>query len=331
MAEPIVDTEDTAQLEEALGGMFEPQPAKAPPAPKLEPLPDTPEGDEAAADALLDAPDEAAPVGTEPGPEPEYEIEVEGVKSVVRGHEQVRDMLQKAAHYSQVSEQNARVREALAAQAQAQQVQQQFQQAVAGDISEFQALRGQLAQFDAVDWSAAFDTDPFGAMKLKAQRDELRERAAGKAQEISNKQQQFTSYQNQAAQQLYAAEAQALVAKLPEWRDSTKASAEKATIARELANHYGFNAAEIGSLLDHRMVLVARDAAAYRALQANKDGRLKQVREAPPVSRPGTASTQTTSKTEFQKARQELRRLGRDGKTHAQGVLAEKMLSRVFK
>jgi len=329
VAEPIVDTASTDALEDALSGMFEaPKPPAAPV--KAEPLPDTPEGDDAAADAVLaesdDAPEEVAD-----GPEPEYEIEVEGVREIVRGKDQIKDMLQKAVHYSRNSEQNARVREALIVQAQAQQHAQQFQQAVAGDINEFQTLRGQLAQFDNLDWSAAFDTDPFGAMKLKEQRDQLRERAGAKAQEISNKQQQFQQGQAYAAQQALAAEAQALAAKLPEWRNSEKASAAKQEIIKEMASHYGYTAAEISSLYDHRHLLVLNDAVAYRKLMANKDGKLKQVREAPPVVRPGTASTQTNTKTEFTKARIELRRLGKTGNSHAQSALAEKMLSRVFK
>lgn len=328
---PIEDTAGSEALESALGGMFEEPKAPAKPAPiRADPLPDTPEGDELAAAEVMG--EEAEQIELEPaGPEPEFEIEVEGVRETVRGEAQIKEMLQKAVHFSRNSEQNARIREALVAQANAQQNQMHFQQAVMVDVAEYQSLASQLKEYDKVDWAAAIDSDFVGVMKLKEQQAQIKSKLDAKAQEIGAKQQYFQQSQAQAAQQIFAAEAQALVAKLPEWRNSEKAQSEKQAIAKELGTYYGFNAAEIGSLMDHRMVMVARDAAAYRALQAGKAERLKQVRAAPPAVRPGTASTQQTSRTDFVNARMELRKLGQQGKSHAQEALVTKMLNKAFK
>ncbi len=329
----IDDNASVSALEAGLEGVFAPAPKLQPQAaaPKVDPLPDTPEGDAALADETLGE-DPAAEQQEEAdtGSEPEFEIEVEGVREVVRGEAQIKDMLQKAVHYSRGSEENARVREALIAQAQSQQLAQQFQQAVAGDINEFQTLRGQLAQFDGIDWSQAFDNDHFAAVKLKAQRDDLRERVQAKAGEISSKQQQFQQGQAYAAQQTLVAESQALTAKLPEWRNSERAQQGKRSIATMLVKA-GFHPAEFNNLMDHRLVLVAEKAARWDELQASKGERLKQVRTAPPVNKPGTAATQQDSKSEFNKFREVNRKLGQAGKSNAQEKLMERALGRVFK
>lgn len=95
-----------------------------------------------------------------------------------------------------------------------------------------------------------------------------------------------------------------LLDRLPEWRDEKKRAAESEEIASYL-NALGYTADELGELVDHRALLVARDAAKYRALQAAKD---KQAKPEPhkPV-RPGAASGAQPNST-LQRANERLRR-----------------------
>ena len=330
-------------LESAFGDA--PAPAKAPAAPKAAPAPVEAAEPAAASDdsdpegLLTDAVEATEPAevaeGEEAAPvaEPEFEIEVNGAKEVVKGADKIKELLQKGAHYSRGTEEVARVREALVVQAQQQQAQAAFQQASMPDIIALQQIDARLAEFNAIDWNAAIDQDFVGVMKLQAQRAQLNEMRNAKLNELNAKHQQFQQGQAQAAQQLRAAEESALLAKLPDWRNSDKAQTEKQAIAKTLMDAYGFHPAEVAQLMDHRMVVAGRDLMLLQQLRQNKAERLKQVRDAPPVVKPGAAQAAVNphSKAGFQKFRQELKVQGQKGNHRAQEELLTKAFSRAFK
>jgi hypothetical protein len=110
-------------------------------------------------------------------------------------------------------------------------------------------------------------------------------------------------------QEMLVREHQAMLQSIPDWADKTKFDSEVADIRGFLANT-GFNADEIGSLVDHRHVIVARKAMLYDKLMAGKPAVTKKVAEAPkPVK--STAPQTTKSKEAYTKTRQELRKTGR--------------------
>lgn len=316
---------EEGDLAASLGAAFGDPP---PPEPVVE-APETPEA-EAQVEAEAPADDvEAAPQEEEAVAEPEFEIEVDGQRETVRGQEAIKELLQKGKHYSKNAEINARVREQLVAQAQAQQLAGQFQQTFLADIAELRAFDSQLEQWNRVDFAAAFEADPFNAMKLKEQRDSLREARSAKLGEIQQKQQHFQQGQAQATQQAMAAETNALLAKLPEWRNSEKAQTEKQQLSTYLTTQ-GFSDAEVQRIADHRGVILARKAMLYDQLQSGKAGMLKQVRTAPPVVKPGTKVT-TNGKIEFQKVAKQFRTMGQKGNHRAQEDVLTSILNRTFK
>lgn len=73
----------------------------------------------------------------------------------------------------------------------------------------------------------------------------------------------------------------------PEWRDPTKFEAAGKEIA-SYAKKLGFSATELGSIFDHRFMLVLSDAARFAQQQAAKPEALKRVRAAPQMVKPGT-------------------------------------------
>ncbi len=321
----------------ALESAFD-NPAPAPKAVREASPPEDDDPPEAAeADAESDEPVEAAegdeaPAKTDPEPEkePEFEIEVNGKAEFVRGKDAIKELLQKGRDYSQKSEVVARARDALAAQFEQQRLNAAFQQAAFEDVTQLRAIDGQLDQYNKIDWASAFDTDPFNALKLKEQRDQLREVRSAKLQELQAKQQQFQQGQAQAAQQMVAAELAALSAKLPEWRNSETRAKEQQEIRTNLSA-YGFNETEIDGVRDHRMLLVARDAAKWRALQAEKAAKVQQVRTAPAAVKPGAAQPQTKGQAAFKTTLTEIRKAGRQGNHRAQEQLAQKLFERAFK
>ncbi|HVM81248.1 MAG TPA: hypothetical protein VMU06_19665, partial [Stellaceae bacterium] len=81
----------------------------------------------------------------------------------------------------------------------------------------------------------------------------------------------MSNYSNQIPPELAAhlqREADALLAKNPHWRaDPEKAAAELRQLRKDLMDHYGYSAAEVDFIPNHRNIDVARDALAFRKQQ----------------------------------------------------------------
>lgn len=121
------------------------------------------------------------------------------------------------------------------------------------------------------------ETDPHEYLR---QREAMGQRTALLQQAFHAQQQMEQQNQVQAhlQQEAYVQEQHAaLVEKLPEWR-SEKARTEAIKPIVQYLSDMGYSAEELNQLQDHRALLIARDAAAYRAMQNAKS---KKV--APPV------------------------------------------------
>ena len=79
-----------------------------------------------------------------------------------------------------------------------------------------------------------------------------------------------------------------LVQKLPELADAEKGPKMKALL-RTYLQEAGFNEQEMGQLVDHRQVLVVRDAMRYRDLMKSKPSTVKKLKGLPKVQKPGAA------------------------------------------
>ena len=64
--------------------------------------------------------------------------------------------------------------------------------------------------------------------------------------------------------------------KMPEMKDPEKASVVRTDMKRYLTDT-GYSQSEVANLTDHRMLLILKDAMAYRKLQATKPGLTKKV------------------------------------------------------
>jgi hypothetical protein len=310
-------------LDAAFGGGEPPKaPAPAPENPAAEVAQEEQVEEQALETQAEEAPEEPSELA--------IEVEVDGQKEVVTGNDRIKELVQKGLHYGRNSEVNARAREQLAAQAQMQQMAAKFQTEVMGDVAQLQALENQLQQWERLDLAAEFEKDMFQAMRLKEQRDQLREKRNTLRQQLELKANNFKQGQAQAAQQLMQAEMNVLLAKLPEWRNSEKAQSEKEQLKTYLASH-GYTAPEIENVLDHRFILLARDAYKYRQLQQGKSEKLNQARQAPPAVKPGTKQPPRNDKAEFAKFRQNLKRAGREGNHRAQENAITALFERTFK
>lgn len=151
-----------------------------------------------------------------------------------------------------------------------------------------------LAEYQGIDWNKLRVEDPI-AWSVRNQEFNLKANAI--EQQLSQIQQaqqaQIQQAQQQQAAQLPKERDRMLEAR-PEWRDEKQFQAARSEISA-YAQKLGFNAAELGSIFDHRYMLVLHDAARYAALQAQAPQAVKRVRAAPQQANPG-ARTQRDPK-----------------------------------
>ena len=173
------------------------------------------------------------------------------------------------------------------------------------------ALQAQVYQAaqPQVDWDRLYQEDPIEWVR---QREVMRENQ-DKAAAIQSEQQRLAqlSQQEQAQQRqmLLAQEQEALVAAIPEWKDSKKAQAEKAMLV-QFGQKIGFTPDDLKNVVDHRAVVMLRKAALYDQMMS-KRGQIKPVtNNGPRPAKPGAAG-RVSSNTEAMRAQQRLAKTGR--------------------
>ncbi len=152
-------------------------------------------------------------------------------------------------------------------------------------------LESALGEQSQIDWNRLIDENPVEAVR---QQHLLHERQARYQQVMAEQErvaQQYQAEQAQAQASYLSEQREALLAKLPDWKDDAKAAAEQGAISKFLQEQ-GFDSAEIQAVIDHRHVLIARDAMRYRDLMANAKAQAKKVQEAPQrVVKPGVGES----------------------------------------
>jgi len=153
------------------------------------------------------------------------------------------------------------------------------------------------------DLQKLYDEDPTAAARLDyqlRQQNRQLEEVRSKAKEAQ--QSQYNEFLN--TQRELAA------TKIPEFADPNKADTFKVNMRNSLRN-YGFNDSEIGSLADHRFLMVAKDAMSYQNLKDKKPIVQKKVANAPRVVKAGVAKSNTSSGRE--QIRQKIGKLRKSG------------------
>ena len=176
-----------------------------------------------------------------------------------------------------------------------------------------QSANSFISQGSEVDLKAMYEEDPQAAAKLDFQMRQQREHLASLRQKSEVvKQQQYNQFLNEQKQLAEQA--------IPELANPQKASEIKVKMRDTLSN-YGFNDQEIGSLADHRFLLVLKDAMEYRNLKNAKPIVQKKVVNAPKVVKSGTAKTESSKRSVIQS---KLGRVKKSGKIQdAQSAILE--------
>jgi len=171
-------------------------------------------------------------------------------------------------------------------------------------------------EFEAINWNELSQTNPseYSALRLKYQ-----DREARLNHSLSALDQEKTVQQQQQAEQLAKVRENnlnELLAKIPEWTDQKAFEEGRATMKKSLTDNYGFTPDEVSNVIDHRFLLMARDAQKYRELQDKKETVIKKVKVAPKTAKSGASKTKTTTQTKLEKTRARIKQSGgRDGVT----------------
>ena len=161
--------------------------------------------------------------------------------------------------------------------------------------AKLQELNDLLATADATvrqqqgsaDLQKLYEEDPTQAAKLDyqlRQQNRAIEDMKSKAREAQIKQyNEFLETQKELA-----------ATKIPEYSDPNKADQFKINMRNSLRG-YGFSDDEIGTMADHRFLMVAKDAMSYQTLKDKRPIVQKKVANAPKVVKPGVAKSTTSS------------------------------------
>ena len=163
------------------------------------------------------------------------------------------------------------------------------------------AAESYIGQSSKEDLQKMYEEDPTQAAKIDFQQRQQRENFNRlKQQAESVKLQQYNSYLEE--QKRLAA------TKIPEYSDPVKGVTFKTQMKKTLSD-YGFNDQEIGSLADHRFLMVVKDAMEYRSLKS-KPVATKKVTTAPKVVKSGTPKMENSRR---EAVKQKISRMRRSG------------------
>lgn len=173
----------------------------------------------------------------------------------------------------------------------------QERQAYAVNLQKMAAqLEGALQEQQSIDWNQLLESDPVEYLKqqhLFQQRQAAYQQNMGEQQKLAA---QFQAEQQKAFQETVEREHQALLDKLPDWKDEAKAKADKAAIREYLLNQ-GYAEAEISQVADAKAVLVARKAMLYDQMIEKAKVAAKKVQALPQkVERPATGNAPNLDK-----------------------------------
>jgi len=282
------------------------------PAPEDQPEPPEPEEEpDAEADSSEDGETEPdAEAAEDETPSEEFELQYNGTTEKVpkdrakalaqQGLYYERNQAQVDQHWKQAQE----VTQAIQAQLQA-----------VPELQEASALVGMyqkaIESIDIAEMQQLATDDPAKYLAKLAEYNTLNRRlqeAEAKRVQVA---QQFTESQQRFQQEALKREREALFKAIPDWRDDAKFKQARGRILAYMAER-GFSEQEVGSLMDHRALLVAYDAARFRESQKALKASAKQLGQKPKVAKPGASTTPAQANDEATKAlRQQLKKTGR--------------------
>lgn len=167
---------------------------------------------------------------------------------------------------------------------------------------------------EQIDWNRLKVEDPALYLVKREEEREIRARKQAVEQEAQKVQQQQAQLQAEAMKRLLQGEAELLAQKLPGISDPKQGPKLKERFV-SVAAHYGYTPEEVGTVIDHRALLVLNDAAKWREYQANKKKAVESghdgVRKKIQMKSTKSSTPQRSQKRLADKLRDKARRTGK--------------------
>jgi hypothetical protein len=161
-------------------------------------------------------------------------------------------------------------------------------------------LNQMVTQDQNIDWTRLREEDPMQYMLMRDQANE-RQQALQQADQHRQYMLQTQQQEQQEQQSKYLQEQRdKLLTVWPEWRDPSKAQANKQAISNFLLDN-GFSNDEISGLADFRTLQIVEKARKYDELQKSKPAIRKKVKSAPKVQKPQAQRTKSQLQGEARK------------------------------
>lgn len=176
------------------------------------------------------------------------------------------------------------------------------------DKAQVDAIGLELQKYQNVNWVQIAQNNPAEYPVVRAQYDQMVQAYNAAVGRLGQKQQQVYAQFNQAMAQQQAKERETLRTRIPQWKDDTTFQKESPAIADYMMRDYGYGQHELENLWDSRVTTAFYKAYKYDQLQRAKADKVKQLRAAPPVTRPNSPGANQGQRTE-----QLTKRLGRTG------------------
>jgi hypothetical protein len=165
-------------------------------------------------------------------------------------------------------------------------------------------LAAVLQEQQKIDWHALRESDPVEFLKQKHLYDERQAAFQQNKQNLSQIEEVESFDRSRAVEDHLKSEHQALLDKLPEWKDPAKAKDESAKVTKFLIEEWGFKPEQLFAerddkgrfirpgITDHRAILMARESMLYREMMSKAQAAAKKVQTLPQkVERPGGGET----------------------------------------
>ena len=231
--------------------------------------------------------------------EPIFKVKIDGVEQYAKAKDLI-ESYQLKGHLNKNNMEVVEMRNRLSAEIESKK--QESDAKISQIDNALTLLNQQLnSEFQGINWAELERSNPaaYNTLRLKYSDKQAHLR---KITEIS----QMDRYQK--IQQQIESNRKALHDKVPEWKDDeayTKAYSE----IRNGAKEYGFDPSETDSMVDHRFLIVLRDALAYQKLQKSRPEQLKKLKSVPKFVKPGAVQPAVSKETALQKLRE---RVGKD-------------------
>lgn len=224
------------------------------------------------------------PEGTPSQSADEVEIEIEGETYLVP--KKIADSIERHADYTRKSQDVAEMRRALTAEREAATLQRAFNDAVAPEQKQLDAIDATIDQFKQLDWSRIEDTAQL--LHLRTQLDQLKDTRADLEKSIAKRRGEFEEQIKRATQEATAASRKFVEQKIKGFDDAKRQD----LFAYLLTEGYARD--ELDRLTDPRIVVSFWKARQWDALQASKPSIANRASQAAPVVKPGATKPTPT-------------------------------------